>query len=87
MARRTIKISYKIRVTRRVRVETRVHYSVRTLSVVQLAVAQARERGDVSSEYARTQIMASARALLPAGTGDAEILDAIDAVCKEMDDE
>ncbi len=87
MASRTIKIRYKIQVTRRVRVETRVRYSALVLSIVRRVVAQARLSGDVSSEQARMRMLSAARSSLPAGTSDAEVLDAIQEACGEDEED
>jgi hypothetical protein len=85
MARGTIKIRYKIQVTRRVRVQTRVRYSIRVISTVRSLVAQARARGEAVDDH--DELLSSACSLLPPGTDEDEIRDAIDAVCHEVDED
>jgi hypothetical protein len=80
-----MKIRYKIQVTRRIRVQTRVRYSVRVLTTARQVVSFARERRGISTEDAQEDMIAQARAMLPPGTADEEIRDAIDAVCEEVD--
>jgi hypothetical protein len=83
VARGTIKIRYRLQVTRRIRVQTRVRYSVRVISTVRSLVSQARAGGH-TLEDAREELFSSAYALLPSGTDQDELRDAIDAVCQEV---
>jgi hypothetical protein len=87
MARGTIRIRYKVQVTRRVRVQTRVRYSVRVLTTVRHVIAEARERGHVRFNEDQDQLFENAYALLPPGTDEDEIRDAIDTVCREVDED
>jgi hypothetical protein len=87
MARGTIKIRYKVQVTRRIRVQTRVRYSVRVLTTVRHVIAEARERGYLRFDEEKEQLFANASALLPPGTDEDEIRDAIDTVCAEVDED
>lgn len=85
MATGTIKIRYKLQVTRRVRIQTRVRYSARVITTVRSVVAEARARGDFDGD--QEQLFTSAYALLPPGTDEDEVRDAIDAACEEVDEE
>ena len=84
MPRATIKIRYKIRITHKVRVTTRVRYNVLAMTTARFIVSQARARGLILDDE-HEQMVATARAMLPVGTDDDEIRDAIDAVCEEVE--
>lgn len=82
MANSVIKIRYKIRVTRQVRVETRIRYSFRTMTIARYLVEQSHRCGET---WRHDELVETARTMLPAGTAEDEIRSAIDAVCEELD--
>jgi hypothetical protein len=82
MVRRTI----KIKVTRRVRVVTRVRYSVQMVTMIRRVVAQERWNGEIASEAARMRMLSAARAALPSAS-DEELLGAIQQACDEDEEE
>jgi len=87
MPRATIKIRYSVRVTRRVRVRTTFSYSARTMTTARYVVQQACGRGLGLGAATREELVTTARRMLPMGTPDHEVRDAIDAICDEVDEE
>jgi hypothetical protein len=54
------------------------------MTTARFIVSQARARGLILDD-AHEQMLETARAMLPVGTDDDEIRDAIDAVCEEVE--
>ena len=87
MARRTMKIRYKLTITRRVRIRYRVHVSVTATAVVRSLAERYRSNGwDPADEEVRNKIRRDALAQLPPDTSDDEVLAALDDIEAPQDE-